>query len=724
MRRISTDNDDYSQFLEDHKEEVLRSAVAAIEPDRMGMTRDQALTLAGAMKTCGFSQDDFAEVMQRSAQDKGTFAKQWDKMRGKGKHGEAGEGTIFSYAQQCGWKWPAPDQDARQANRPTPTGSEAKKPELALLGKWHDDFKFTCIIDTQEYTRKPEKAEIGTIRGREKINAGAPEPISPTDFAIAVTSGRTFSPTVYNKELQGYDKNRKPKYEYRAIEQQIFSADIDNEEHYTDANGKPAKRRVKRPLDIPDALAICEQNGLKPFFVYETFSSKEHRDAAEDPYKKFRLCFVTDKPITVQEYGEAGINDVNNFLMSMFGDAVDAVTIDSARLMFGTDEKDRAHLYGAVIDSKKLMTKLRQNIPQPEVMAQQTEETKEDTKEDAKADYLQTSAAAHMQEFEDIVSGSANTPAISTGFHNLDFVLDGGLYEGLYFIGAISSLGKTTLALQIIDQIAQQEQDCLVFSLEMARSELMAKSISRLTYLGTERSADAKTTRGITAGARYARYSDTEKALIEDAKSRYTDYAQHIFIHEGVGNIGVEEIKDAVQKHITITGNRPVVLIDYLQILAPYDLRASDKQNTDKAVLELKRLTRDYKIPLIGISSFNRENYTAPVNNASFKESGAIEYSADVLIGLQYEGMDYQDGENDKERLKRVWGLIRSMETKAKNGEAQTIQAKILKNRNGSKGEAIFNFYAMFNCFKEHMPWDSKRGTEAPAGMFEGMKAK
>ena len=44
-----------------------------------------------------------------------------------------------------------------------------------------------------------------------------------------------------------------------------------------------------------------------------------------------------------------------------------------------------------------------------------------------------------------------------------------------------------------------------------------------------------------------------------------------------------------------------------------------------RQVLELKRFSRDYSIPIIGISSFNRDNYTAPVNMASFKESGAIE---------------------------------------------------------------------------------------------------
>ncbi len=362
----------------------------------------------------------------------------------------------------------------------------------------------------------------------------------------------------------------------------------------------------------------------------------------------------------------------------------------------------RYNLYGAAKDANEALILDREGFIAEVAAAERAKEEALAAAAEAEREaYLQTSAANALQDFLGGVSENANTPAIKTGFSNLDYALDGGLYEGLYIIGAISSLGKTTLALQIVDQIAQQGQDCLIFSLEMGRSELIAKSISRLTYQQARRKADAKTTRGITSGARYENYSTTEKELINKSISKYREYAQHIFIHEGIGDIGVKQVAEKVKQHIAITGNKPVVLIDYLQILAPYDMRASDKQNTDKATLELKRLSRDCKIPVIGISSFNRDNYLQPVNNASFKESGAIEYSADVLIGLQYNGMDYEDGEKDGTRIKRIRQLMRENENAARNGEGQSIQAKVLKHRNGSKGQACFDFYAMFNCFKE-----------------------
>ena len=333
-------------------------------------------------------------------------------------------------------------------------------------------------------------------------------------------------------------------------------------------------------------------------------------------------------------------------------------------------------------------------------------ETTEAEALEAEKDALKQEAVTYsLQNFRQAIEDSKTAAYYPTGFLALDELLDGGLYAGLYFVGAVSSLGKTTFCLQIADTIAGSGKDVLIFSLEMARNELISKSISRLTYTKTlENKGDiknAKTTRGIMTGTRYSGYSKTERELIEDAITAYGEYGRHIYITEGTGNVGIEAIREKIKRHIRLTGEAPVVLIDYLQIIAPADPRATDKQNTDRAVLELKRLSRDYNIPVIGISSFNRDNYTAPVNLASFKESGAIEYSSDVLIGIQYDGMDYQEGESEKERDKRIRELIKSQISAGKAGKAQRLQVKVLKNRNGCKGESLINFYPMFNYFAE-----------------------
>ena len=316
------------------------------------------------------------------------------------------------------------------------------------------------------------------------------------------------------------------------------------------------------------------------------------------------------------------------------------------------------------------------------------------------------SAAFAVAPMRKAIASRVKNSFISTGFAGVDEALDGGLYAGFYVVGAISSLGKTTFCLQLADQIAKQGRDVLIFSLEMARDELIAKSISRLTFTQSrQRKTDtrnAKTTRGILTGSAYNRYNQDELDLIDSAFAEYErEIAPHIYITEGIGDIGVEQIRTKVARHTEIMGAAPVVLIDYLQILAPADPRATDKQNTDKSVLELKRLSRDYHIPVIGVSSFNRDSYSAPVGMAAFKESGAIEYSADVLMALQYYGMDYIDGEYDKEKHRnvRIRELIQDYKDAAREGRAQQLQLKILKNRNGNTGAAKLDFYPMFNYY-------------------------
>jgi len=312
--------------------------------------------------------------------------------------------------------------------------------------------------------------------------------------------------------------------------------------------------------------------------------------------------------------------------------------------------------------------------------------------------HFATSAAHRMQGFLDGIADSVNTPCTPTGFPKLDELLDGGLYEGLYIIGAVSSMGKTTFALQVADNIARAGRDVLFFSLEMAASEIIGKSISRLTFeLCGGSPSNAKTTRGILAGRRHTGYNKDERALIRKAIEEYhTACAPHIFINEGVGEIGIDRVRETVKRHIRLTGNAPVVLIDYLQILAPHSERATDKQNTDKAVLELKRISRDHKLPIIGISSFNRANYNGPASLEAYKESGAIEYSADVLLAIQPHEMGQNKGQGKQEEQDKT----RMNQYKA--ADTRKGELRILKNRNGvAFREVSVSYNAKFNHFRE-----------------------
>ena len=293
-----------------------------------------------------------------------------------------------------------------------------------------------------------------------------------------------------------------------------------------------------------------------------------------------------------------------------------------------------------------------------------------------------------MEAFRAYIEAQAKRPALKTGFEGLDQTLDGGLYDGLYVIGAVSSLGKTAFCMQIADQLAMQGRDVLIFSLEMMTWELMARSISRESFLldTSARRRLAKTARGVLDGRRWAGYSAQDLAHLELAQTRYASYAKHLYFREGDHETGLDYIRAEVARHIAETGQKPVVLIDYLQIIAPVDVHFTDKQNLDRIVCALKKLSRQRGLTIFAISSFNRENYNLEVSMNAFKESGGIDYSADVLMGLQARGAGRPGFNIDEEKRK----------------DPRELELKILKNRSAALGQPIpLRYYPAFSCFEE-----------------------
>ncbi|MDP3014769.1 MAG: DnaB-like helicase C-terminal domain-containing protein, partial [Candidatus Subteraquimicrobiales bacterium] len=279
-------------------------------------------------------------------------------------------------------------------------------------------------------------------------------------------------------------------------------------------------------------------------------------------------------------------------------------------------------------------------------------------------------------------TGTCNDNPISTGFSNLDDLLDGGLREGLYIIGAGSALGKTTFCLQLANRAAASGQSVAFLSLEQSRQELIAKTLSMLTYADPSNGGqEVCTAREV---KRYALLPPGNKKALNNAKEKLTEYGNNLFIYEIDDQD--QSVSELVLSHELETGSAPAVLIiDYLQIMKPSRIGiTSDKQIIDANVHELRQLARRHKIPIIAISSLNRIAYDQGLSFKSFKESGGIEYSSDLLLGLQPKG-SRQDSTMDD--------FLRN--------DSREMELVLLKNRNGSTGKCQFMFKAKYNFFKE-----------------------
>ena len=313
-----------------------------------------------------------------------------------------------------------------------------------------------------------------------------------------------------------------------------------------------------------------------------------------------------------------------------------------------------------------------------------------------------------------------------TGFPVLDQKLKGGFKAGqLIFLGAISSLGKTSFALQIAAQVAEVGKDVLIFSLEMSRDELNAKTLSRYMYLAAGSDPHlreyAASTQDILdgniQGVVMGQATDpAQGTLFVEALERSRNIAKNIRIFVGNNNISVDKVREVVDLHIAATGKRPLVILDYLQILQPSEYaKTTDKRLlTDYDTTTLKVIARYYEIPIMVISAFNRTNYLEPVSMGSFRESSSIEYSSDILLGLQYQGMEYQKiiytddkgnrrkgYEGQKDHDSRVREMLDQMDMDGANGLPLPIELKLLKNRNGVKGTVRYSFLPAHNLYTE-----------------------
>jgi replicative DNA helicase len=339
---------------------------------------------------------------------------------------------------------------------------------------------------------------------------------------------------------------------------------------------------------------------------------------------------------------------------------------------------------------------------------------KEEIRRDAEFEITKIKSSSKKKALSNYIKSSANNPVSATGFTQLDKILNGGFKGGwLYGIGAIPSLGKTTFVMQIADYIAQEEErNICVFSLEMSENDLMLKSIVRENYKIFLKEQSKEPVQSISKILQVNK-KEIKKTTINDEhitktkgwKLYFEKIGNHVHISQGIGDIGVQEIKQKVEEFASFEHKFHMVIVDYVQILSPYKNNKSevrymtDKQSLDKNIMELKRIARDKDIPIIVISSFNRESYINEVSFKSFKESGAVEYSTDVLIGLKLK-VDLTTSKNDHkiitddEKQRRI--------NEAKNKYPREVELVVLKNRFGKAYDRIlFKYYPQYEFFEE-----------------------
>ena len=340
--------------------------------------------------------------------------------------------------------------------------------------------------------------------------------------------------------------------------------------------------------------------------------------------------------------------------------------------------KEKAELRDLLQVSEKLAEAAQQGIIPPSEIIAAHQSTLEEINRSSSA----TKSTAFVDYFSkpfdtDVTEMKAYTDR-KTGFENIDEVQF--FTPGLYVIGATPAAGKTTFCWQLLEQLARKGESCIYCSYEMSRLELFSKSLARELF---KRNKSTEL---------------TAAQIRRGGRSIELDYVREKFLNSKI-DLRVLELQDETVDDLltllkplcTDKAKAPVVCLDYLQIV-PMN-RESTKLGIDEAVRKLKKFQRDTNTTFIVISSFNRTNYAQSVSFESFKESGNIEYTADVVWALQLNIMnEIKGGELISETRRKI--------DEAKKQQPRQIQLKCLKNRQGTNYDCFFEYYSAHDGFE------------------------
>lgn len=224
----------------------------------------------------------------------------------------------------------------------------------------------------------------------------------------------------------------------------------------------------------------------------------------------------------------------------------------------------------------------------------------------------------------DKMDQSGSRGCVSTGYRDIDLILGGGmLSSGMYILAARPGMGKTTLALNIADRVAEQTGPVLFVSLEMDVEQLVAKRVSRLSGIPANRLLMGK-------------LSEQEYGKMAQAAEKLEGVPLYINRRP---RATVEQI-EAMARRVP---GLALVVVDYVGKVAPSEssYRNSDRYNYMTEVSgDLKTMARVLKLPVLVLCQLNRASESQRDKRpslANLRDTGALEQDADGVLFLYRE---------------------------------------------------------------------------------------
>lgn len=304
--------------------------------------------------------------------------------------------------------------------------------------------------------------------------------------------------------------------------------------------------------------------------------------------------------------------------------------------------------------------------------------------------------------------------AIPSGIKTIDTLTGGALFTdgSLVFLGGAPGAGKTALATQMAINAARAGTPVMFFSCDMPARVIIPRA---MTLLSAQRAAGSQQNpRNAAKALRCAAVPVSVLSSPGEATPEITEIveeskaASNVRVIAGEG-MSATDISNAVMEQIDRTGVRPLVVVDYLQLLRQsadvrrgYDTRAE----IEESIHVLRKLATKTLAPVLCISALSRVGYDKPISMEHFKETGDIEYAADVEIALQKSTVFPRLLPSGRlETREAVSARVAAHDADAAATEryclsnreylpfSRGIVAAILKNRRGACGLASLEFF-------------------------------
>lgn len=277
------------------------------------------------------------------------------------------------------------------------------------------------------------------------------------------------------------------------------------------------------------------------------------------------------------------------------------------------------------------------------------------------ADYRKTSIAEKTIPLLDKFYSGDVVPLIPSGIPPLDEMLEGGFEPGtLAFLAAESSIGKTSLCAQIADKMAHNGVSVFFAEMDDDPQQIILKMVARQQYENWCRPSIDRIPYEDLCTPHYIRYhapshSEAQRNRVYDAAKEILGLKGDLYIFGDPeelgrgwdGHLTTGHLWEVLDTHRSIVGpNHQIVLIvDYVQLLFPNEpeeklSKLTEKMILDKVIEDLARISKKLNVFVLAISSINRSSYGGPINLGSLKESGNLEYRADVILALQPAGLE------------------------------------------------------------------------------------